>query len=184
MPRKQVAHVPGKCNKCGAPSGKFKACAACRERNKIAQDKFYGRTLNPKICEEEGCNEEIPQQSHFCRACAKKRKQDRDRAYKAGERKDDATSKPHRPEPTAPRKPLLSEEEQKQLNAVVSAKDREWHAQFMKEKLGLESAPGQPLASKVVTPPPEVWEKLQREYIPQRDTDKFAWVPCRGDISY
>jgi hypothetical protein len=76
------------------------------------------------------------------------------------------------------------EAEQQRLDAEASRRDRAWHRKFMKETLGLESAPGQPLASKVVTPPPEVWEKLQREFKPQRDTDKFAWVPCRGDISY
>jgi hypothetical protein len=76
------------------------------------------------------------------------------------------------------------EAEQQRLDAEASARDRAWHALFMKEKLGLESAPGKPLASKVVTPPKEVWRELEKQYKPQRDTEKFAWVPCRGDISY
>jgi hypothetical protein len=92
--------------------------------------------------------------------------------------------KPHRPEPPPQRKPLISEEEQARLDAEASARDRAWHQGFIARTLGLESAPGKPLASKVVTPPPEVWEKLQREFKPQKDKGGMVLPYLMKDIVY
>lgn len=177
-PRKELPNIPGQCRRCGNPSGEFKYCAGCRERNRIAQNKFYGRTNAPKICEEDGCSEEIAPLAHFCKSCAYKRKLKRDRELKARVYKEDRSGlKPHRPEPPPQRKPLISGEEQARLDAAASARDRAWNKKFFKETLGLESpAPGMPLASKVVTPPKEVWEQLQRDWKPQRERDSGSMV--------
>ena len=74
--------------------------------------------------------------------------------------------------------------EQARLDAEASAGDRAWHAKFMKNTLGLESAPGQPLASKVVTPPKEVWEELARNYQPMRDTGGMVLPFLHRDMVY
>lgn len=92
--------------------------------------------------------------------------------------------KPHRPEPPPQRKQLISEEEQARLDAEASARDRLWYQQFMKDTLGLESAPGQPLASKVVCPPKEVWRELEAAYRPQSSHEREIFIPARADISY
>jgi hypothetical protein len=184
-PRKELPNIPGQCRRCGKPSGEFKYCDGCRERNRIAQNKFYGRTTDPKTCEGDGCKEVIPPLTHFCRACAKKRKLERDRKLKAKIYKEDRIGlKPHRPAPPLQRKPLVSEEEQQRLDAEASRRDREWNRKFFKDAMGLESAPGQPLASKVVTPPPEVWEQLQREFRPQRDTGGMVLPSLHRDMVY
>jgi hypothetical protein len=184
-PRKELPNIPGQCRRCSKPSGEFKFCADCRARNKTAQDKFHGRSSGPKICEEAGCSTEIAPLAHFCRACAYKRKLKRDRELKAKLYKEDRIGlNPHRPEPPQQRKPLISEEEQARLDAEASARDRAWHQGFIARTLGLESAPGKPLASKVVTPPPEVWEKLQREFKPQRDRGGMVLPYLMKDIVY
>jgi hypothetical protein len=68
--------------------------------------------------------------------------------------------------PLTPAQIKAREEEQEKQRAIASELDRRWQQKYWQE-LGLESAPGQPLASKVVTPPKEVWEQLQRDWKPQ-----------------
>lgn len=185
-PRRELPHTPGKCKKCGEPSGKFKQCAACRERNKIAQDKFYGRVYGPKICEGEGCREEIPPLSHFCQKCKKARKLVLDRAYKAANYVAVQAIKPHRPAKprTLSDKEIAAKEaEQARLDAAALARDREWQRKYY-AGMGLASVPGQPLASDVVRPPLEVWRQLEAAYTPLRENEREFHLPLRADISY
>lgn len=175
MPRRPFPRGPGICNSCGKPSGKFKTCEDCRQRNKAAQDKFYGRVTSPKICAQEGCTTVVEFRRTYCVACNRFRKVARNKSR--GKSPDDVpTVKPHRPAPVAPHKPLISDKEQARLDAEASARDRAWNAKFFKQTMGLESAPGQPLASKVVTPPQEVWEQYQKQWKPQRELESGSMV--------
>jgi hypothetical protein len=159
--------TPGRCTKCGAPSGKRKRCPACLEKNRIAVARFHGRDPHaPKICAQEGCEEVVEFRRTYCVSCVKLRKAARNKSRDKGP-SEVVIVKPHRPEPPPQRKPLITEEEQQRLDAEASRRDREWNKRFFKQTMGLESAPGQPLASKVVTPPKEVWEQLQRDWKPQ-----------------
>ena len=60
------------------------------------------------------------------------------------------------------------EAEQEKQRAIASELDRKWQKKYW-EELGLESAPGKPLASKVIRPPVEVFREYEAQYKPLRE---------------
>jgi hypothetical protein len=91
--------------------------------------------------------------------------------------------KPHRPAPAPQRTPLMSEEEQKQLNAEVSRQDSERHRQYC-AAMGLVCAPDRPLASHVRLLSPEEIKRLEAVYQPPAKAEGVSFVPLRADITY
>lgn len=199
------------CKETEVERGRLK-CDACMKSNKIARMKRNNATAKAKrdarppkppllrLCKC-GCGNMATSPSHYATDACRAKSREASRAkWNRTRKKPEPEAKPAKadhPErfglkPHRPAKVItLSKEEsdaldaeQERLNAEASAADRAWHAQFMKDTLGLESAPGQPLASKVVRPPKEVWRELEAAYRPQGSHEREIFIPARADISY
>jgi hypothetical protein len=152
-----------------------KNCDPCRDEVKVGHQKNHilrqrktraaRKQHIPCIC---GCGKSTVYPTRYateeCRANGKAAVQARNAAQKKEARSKKLAVTVVKP--LTPAQIKAREEEQEKQRAIASELDRRWQQKYW-EEMGLESAPGQPLASKVVTPPKEVWEQLQRDWKPQ-----------------
>jgi hypothetical protein len=151
-------------------------CARCKE----AERRPYSDYCAP--CREVVTKEH--QKAYYRTVRKPRRKQDQSEKPKLrGDHGDRFGLKPHRPEPAPPRAPLISEAEQKQLNAEMSRRDSENHRHYC-AAMGLVCVPDRPLASPVRMLSLEEVKRLEGVYQPPEKVTGGAMLPLRADMVY